>query len=97
VLSHCLEKRPNDRFQSARDLAFDLRTILSGAGIGPSARQRAKPHGHPAVWLAVVATTLLLGVSTWLYLGGGNVQAIDSLAVLPLINASLDADAEYLS
>jgi eukaryotic-like serine/threonine-protein kinase len=30
ILVHCLEKRPEDRFQSARDLAFDLR-IASGS------------------------------------------------------------------
>ncbi len=30
LLQHCLEKRPDERFQSARDLAFDLRSLASG-------------------------------------------------------------------
>ena len=30
IVQHCLEKRVAQRFQSARDLAFDLRAIISG-------------------------------------------------------------------
>ncbi len=33
VIRHCLEKRPEERFQSASDLAFDLRRILSGSAL----------------------------------------------------------------
>ena len=36
IVRHCLEKSPHERFQSARDLAFQLRTLhdLSGSSIG---------------------------------------------------------------
>src|SRR5437899_2016197 len=32
LISHCLEKSPEERFQSARDLAFDLKAMLTGSG-----------------------------------------------------------------
>jgi Tol biopolymer transport system component len=33
VITHCLEKQPQDRFQSARDLAFGLESVTSQSGI----------------------------------------------------------------
>ncbi len=39
IVRHCLEKRPEHRFQSARDLAFALRAI-TGAGDAPSGPSR---------------------------------------------------------
>jgi serine/threonine protein kinase len=34
VVRHCLEKNQNDRFQSARDLAFNLQATSTGSGAG---------------------------------------------------------------
>ncbi len=33
LIRRCLEKRPDERFQSARDLAFDLETLATGSGM----------------------------------------------------------------
>ena len=35
VVRHCLEKSPDERFQSARDLAFDLQAITETSGASP--------------------------------------------------------------
>ena len=47
LVRHCLEKRPDERFQSARDLAFDLDTALESSGrSGPRSVGR---HGEGAL------------------------------------------------
>ncbi len=61
IVSHCLEKKPEQRFQSASDLAFDLANLSgsSGAGAGASAIPRRRAAWR---WLAGgLAALLLLG------------------------------------
>src|SRR5580700_4664689 len=41
VVRHCLEKEPENRFQSARDLAFALETLASASGGGRAIRRGA--------------------------------------------------------
>jgi Tol biopolymer transport system component len=60
IVQHCLEKKPGERFQSARDIAFDLQS-LSGSAVasGPSvavARRRSR-------LLAVIAVAAALGLA----------------------------------
>ena len=71
LLLHCLEKSAEQRFQTARDLAFALDALLKGSG---------------------AAQTPFPGKRI-----GRRSRSIDTLAVLPFINATEDPDAEYLS
>ncbi len=69
VVRHCLEKNPDERFQSARDLAFDLGSIsgLTSQAVPflPTWRIRkrdlVKPLAIILVLLAVAAAAYLLG------------------------------------
>ena len=58
LVGHCLEKSPEERFQSARDLAFGLQNAFdaSGARAGtavPAPRSRAGRRVATLAWLAV--------------------------------------------
>jgi hypothetical protein len=68
VIQHCLEKEPSRRFQSAGDLAFNLRALAPGsmsgtmlAAAAPRPRRRRVPFVTIVLGLlAAVSTTLLL-------------------------------------
>jgi serine/threonine-protein kinase len=95
IIRHCLQKKPEERYQSARDLASDLKAITGGGGqaiTAPTIKRR-----RSVAWLAAALLIVLIGLGVWLYFSLGRERPIDSLAVLPLINASGDENAEYLS
>src|SRR4029453_10490866 len=58
VLRHCLEKRPEERFQSARDLAFDLESLLHGSG--SASGMAGTPTGPQHRGIAVAGATIVL-------------------------------------
>ena len=64
IVCHCLEKEPENRFQSARDLVFALETLADATG-GRTTRLKApRTHTQIVPWAVVavllVATLLLL-------------------------------------
>ena len=59
ILRHCLEKSPEERFQSARDLAFDLEAV---AGRSDPAAPAARPAGRWKVALSVMSGFLAGGL-----------------------------------
>ena len=75
LVQHCLEKRPDERFQSARDLAFDLASltrgsVASGPGAGSPAAGMERPLRRTAVLLtlAVAVIVALAATVSGLYL-----------------------------
>jgi serine/threonine protein kinase/Tol biopolymer transport system component len=60
IVRHCLEKNPAERFQSARDLAFDLESV---SGISTtSAAALSETQSPQRKWLVVATGMLLIGL-----------------------------------
>jgi len=107
IIEKCLEKDPENRYQSAKELAVDLRRLAYES----QSQERPAPvpaqamlftfHASWRVRLAVLALTLLaLALPTWHYWGRGhfgNAPRVQSLAVLPLVNLSGDPSREFFA
>jgi Tol biopolymer transport system component len=69
IVQHCLEKRPGERFQSARDIAFALQALSASAVA--SGRSIAPARKGLRLWLtALSAATLLMVAGLALYRAG---------------------------
>jgi serine/threonine protein kinase len=82
IVNKCLEKEPERRFQSARELLTDLRNLQRDI-------EAQKDSGARVAAVAVGRNTQVISKSR-------SRKSIDSIAVLPLENQSGDPESEYL-
>jgi TolB-like protein/Flp pilus assembly protein TadD len=107
IIFKCLDKEPDRRYQSAKELLVDLRRLQPGSSA------MAAPHPQPRVWasarkwlayglvgllvLAAALTALNAGGLRDRLLGRTSTPRIRSLAVLPFENLSGDPDQDYFA
>ena len=82
IVRHCLEKNPEERFQSARDVAFNLQSLSGStsqvAAIAPASRAPARVGRIAAV---AVASLAVLAAVFW---AGGALKPIPAPSFKPL-------------
>ena len=76
VVQHCLEKNPGERFQSARDFAFNLRAISdvsssSAPGVGPAETQQMSRTKRRAIFATMGTAGLVVASIVAYFVGRG--------------------------
>lgn len=71
IVRHCLEKRPEDRFQSTRDLAFDLESLAGTSTISGSSLTTAPvaPRRTRGIWVTSIIVLSLIALAASFFLG----------------------------
>jgi len=99
-IHRCLEKSPDARFQSASDLAYNLKSISTDQAVPlPPPQRKTRTTmvvAVAAIALGFVALAVLLGPGLFDRSGSEEeTQPIRSIAILPLQNLTGDPDQAY--
>ncbi len=97
LIAHCLQKAPDDRPQSAREVLSALESAATTGlpGAAPTDAPAAR-RSRPLVW-AGLALILLLGALAYVTSHKSHTPAPISLAVLPFGNMSADSAMTYVA
>jgi eukaryotic-like serine/threonine-protein kinase len=89
IIAHCLEKEPQERFQSAQDLAFHLRSLNLSEARG---RQPAQTQDRRRAGFVVgVIATATLALAVWLLMSSDPVSLVQShLTPPPNVTVNFD-------
>jgi eukaryotic-like serine/threonine-protein kinase len=98
IIQKCLDKRPENRYQSARELAVDLRRLASPTPVWPIAPRRSRRAllTSAIFFLALIALVLASKMGMFRR-SGGTATSVRSLAVLPLENMSHNPEQDYFA
>lgn len=90
IINRCLEKDPENRYPTAAELLSDLRSATVIPEIKTSGRAK-----H--IFWMIPALAVLMIVFAFVFRTRSSSEPVRSIAVLPFVNRSAEADSEYIS
>ncbi|TMA30806.1 MAG: tetratricopeptide repeat protein [Deltaproteobacteria bacterium] len=101
VVDRCLERDPARRFQSARDLAFQIQALAAAPTPPSFSAEHRRSKGIRLPWMRVMAIAVLAALAgAGLFLratGPSSASGPVSIAVLPLDNLTHDPAQDYFA
>jgi serine/threonine protein kinase/Tfp pilus assembly protein PilF len=96
IIRKCMEKDPDRRYQSARELLIDLKNLKRDTESGSRPELPARPAPKNIMRYAVVVGILAAVIAGLYYFRSWRRSEIRSLAVLPFVNANANTENEWL-
>jgi len=100
IILKSLEKDPEDRYQTAKEIAVDLRRMTAPSSVSQRlVTSRPKRFRTVArfLWAAIPILALAILMIGWVLLRTTFVNPSRSIAVLPLVDESKDASSQYIT
>jgi eukaryotic-like serine/threonine-protein kinase len=100
IIGKCLEKEPDRRYQTAKDLSVDLNNLKRDTESGKFPTERRVVFPRPffrRIGPGSIVLLLIAAIAVWISVSSDRAQQIHSLAVLPFSNESKDSGTDYLS
>ena len=94
VLRHCLEKKPERRYQSARDLAYALETASTATGAAAAVPEPPKKKRAALRWLGALALAAAAAIAAYVLRGSRTEPSVPELGDATLFSLTTDPGYE---